>query len=55
MHISILSTDTTPKVERCTSCCKQFHCPLFLKVKPTQLSKLQSHLEAHRKGGILFK
>ncbi|KAG7460432.1 reverse transcriptase [Solea senegalensis] len=55
MHISILSTDTTPKVERCTSCCKRFHCPLFLKVKPTQLSKLQSHLEAHRKGGILFK
>ncbi|XP_058479724.1 uncharacterized protein LOC131455885 [Solea solea] len=55
MHISILTTGTTPKVERCTSCCKQFHCPLFLKVKPTKLSKLQSHLEAHTKGGILFK
>ncbi|KAG7507378.1 prolyl 4-hydroxylase subunit alpha-1-like isoform X1 [Solea senegalensis] len=43
MHISILSTGITPKVERCTSCCKQFHCPLCLKVKPTQLCKLQRH------------
>ncbi len=35
MHISILSLGTTPKVQRCTSCCKQFHCPLCLKFKPT--------------------
>ena len=55
MHISILKSDTTPKVERCKTCCKQFHCPLCLKFKPAKFSKLQSHLEAHTKGGILFK
>ncbi|KAG8004737.1 hypothetical protein GBF38_016612, partial [Nibea albiflora] len=55
MHISIVPAGTTPKVECCTSCCNQFHCPLCLTFKPTKLSKLQTHLEAHRKGGILYK
>ncbi|XP_062394292.1 uncharacterized protein LOC134082533 isoform X2 [Sardina pilchardus] len=55
MHISILSSGTKPTAQCCTSCCSMYHCPLCLKFKPTKLCKLQKHLEAHIRGGILFK
>ncbi|KAM4536415.1 uncharacterized protein PAE49_021033 [Odontesthes bonariensis] len=55
MHVSITTSGTVPKIERCTTCCDQFHCPMCLRFKPTRLSKLQTHFESHKKSGILFK
>ena len=57
MHHSIITCDGKPAVERCTTCCSQFHCPLCPKgmFKPSQPAKLQRHLEVHIKMLLHFK
>ncbi|KAF1389888.1 hypothetical protein PFLUV_G00052200 [Perca fluviatilis] len=55
MHRSIYEEGKGFKVERCTACCKLFHCPLCPKYKPSQRAKLQQHLDVHIKNAIIFK
>ncbi|XP_061570613.1 uncharacterized protein LOC133424181 [Cololabis saira] len=57
MHHSIITCDGKPAVERCTTCCRQFHCPLCPKgmFKPNQPARLQRHLEVHIKNAIAFQ
>ena len=42
-------------VERCTACCKLFHCPLCPKYNPSLPAKLQWHLDVHINYAITFK
>ncbi|XP_030269804.1 uncharacterized protein LOC115580079 isoform X2 [Sparus aurata] len=55
MHHSIYEEGTGLKVERCTACCKLFHCPFCPKYKPSQRAKLQQHLDVHMKNAITYK
>lgn len=55
MHQSIFVIDVKPAVERCTTCCKLYHCPLCPTYKPSPPYRLQRHLEVHIKNAITFK
>ncbi|XP_061584649.1 uncharacterized protein LOC133449507 [Cololabis saira] len=55
MHHSIFPSSEDYKVERCTVCCKLFHCPLCPKYKPSQRGRLHKHLDVHCKNAITFK
>ncbi|KAG9266050.1 early growth response protein 1-like [Astyanax mexicanus] len=46
MHITIQEGRAMPKLERCTTCCKKFHCPFCSSslFNPTKLSKVKTHL-----------
>ncbi|XP_059215744.1 uncharacterized protein LOC131993753 [Centropristis striata] len=57
IHLSVFSLDEIPAVERCTTCCSQFHCPLCPKhlFKPSKPSRVRQHLEVHIKNAITFE
>ncbi|XP_070689024.1 peroxisomal membrane protein 11C isoform X1 [Pempheris klunzingeri] len=55
MHFSIIPASEQIAVDRCTTCCKLYHCPLCPKFKPSPPAKLQQHLEIHMKNAINFK
>ncbi|XP_061573571.1 uncharacterized protein LOC133440346 isoform X2 [Cololabis saira] len=51
MHITIQRGSSLPELQRCRTCCDQYHCPFCQSslFHPTKLSKVKSHLEAHFK------
>ncbi|XP_074530337.1 uncharacterized protein LOC141793487 [Halichoeres trimaculatus] len=54
MHVSIF-TEVRPKVKCCTTCCKQYHCPICPKLKSFPFPKFERHLDVHVKNAIAFK
>ncbi|KAG9261407.1 early growth response protein 1-like [Astyanax mexicanus] len=57
MHITIQEGRAMPKLERCTTCCKKFHCPFCSSslFNPTKLSKVKTHLESHFSRAVFQK
>ncbi|KAJ8349408.1 hypothetical protein SKAU_G00245380 [Synaphobranchus kaupii] len=55
MHHSILQGNSTLQLDRCTTCCKLYHCPLCLTFKPAKLNRLKSHVDVHLKHALTFK
>ncbi|CAL9690179.1 unnamed protein product [Knipowitschia caucasica] len=54
MHKSIIGGENFP-VERCTTCCTFFHCPICPMVKPQKLHKMRIHLKSHLRQAISYK
>ncbi|XP_029943700.1 TRMT1-like protein [Salarias fasciatus] len=55
MHHSIVLSGTQIAANRCTSCCKLYHCPLCPGFKPAKLNRIQSHLKVHISNAISFE
>nr|XP_033944478.1 uncharacterized protein zgc:113210 [Pseudochaenichthys georgianus]XP_033944479.1 uncharacterized protein zgc:113210 [Pseudochaenichthys georgianus] len=57
MHITIREGRSLPHLQRCTTCCKDFHCPLCASnvFHPAKLSKVQAHLESHFNRAVLHE
>ncbi|KAI4823000.1 hypothetical protein KUCAC02_008515 [Chaenocephalus aceratus] len=57
MHITIREGRSLPDLQRCTTCCKDFHCPLCASnvFHPAKLSKVQAHLESHFNRAVLHE
>ncbi|KAM4620077.1 uncharacterized protein ACJ7VT_006802 [Polymixia lowei] len=56
-HITVQRGEEGPALQRCSECCKMFHCP-FCKpsvFRPTVLSKAQKHLRAHKRRAVCHK
>ncbi|KAJ4948554.1 hypothetical protein JOQ06_020087, partial [Pogonophryne albipinna] len=55
MHISIQEGRSLPDLQRCTTCCNDFHCPFYVSglFSPTKHSKVKSHLESHFHRAVL--
>ncbi|XP_065132856.1 uncharacterized protein [Paramisgurnus dabryanus] len=56
-HITIQEGRAIPELQRCTTCCKDFHCPFCSSslFHPTKLSKVKYHLESHFKRAVLHE
>lgn len=57
MHITIQEGSSLPELERCTTCCTDFHCPFCSSVlfHPTKLCKVRIHLENHFNRAVLHE
>ncbi|KAJ8271012.1 hypothetical protein GJAV_G00121770 [Gymnothorax javanicus] len=55
MHVSVFTKNLKPDVKCCTTCCKQYHCPICPKLKSFPLTKFARHLDVHVKNAIAFK
>ncbi|XP_023152047.1 mucin-2-like [Amphiprion ocellaris] len=57
MHITIRKGRSLPQLERCATCCTDFHCPFCSSVlfHPTRLSKVRLHLENHFNRAVLHE
>ncbi|KAJ4941148.1 hypothetical protein JOQ06_027435, partial [Pogonophryne albipinna] len=57
MRISIQEGRSLPDLQRCTTCCNDFHCPFCVSglFSPTKHSKVKSHLESHFHRAVLHE
>ncbi|KAJ4939271.1 hypothetical protein JOQ06_028727 [Pogonophryne albipinna] len=57
MHITIREGRSLPDLQRCTTCCKDIHCPLCASnvFHPAKLNKVQAHLESHFNRAVLHE
>ncbi len=48
-HVTIQKDKKCPQLERCTKCCKNFHCPFCMAsiFKPSRPDKVKLHLKSH--------
>ncbi|XP_034091365.1 uncharacterized protein LOC117558919 [Gymnodraco acuticeps] len=57
MHITIREGRSLPDLQRCTTCCNDFHCPFCVSrlFSPTKHCKVKSHLESHFQRAVLHE
>ncbi|KAF3836622.1 hypothetical protein F7725_029180 [Dissostichus mawsoni] len=57
MHITIQEGRSLPDLQRCTTCCEDFHCPFCASnvFHPAKLSKVKTHLESHFNRAVLHE
>ncbi|XP_029976349.1 uncharacterized protein LOC115409346 [Salarias fasciatus] len=55
MHVSIFLKTSLPQVSCCTTCCKQYHCPICPKLKSFPLPKFDQHMAVHVKNAVDFQ
>uniref|UniRef100_UPI0037E809B3 uncharacterized protein n=1 Tax=Semicossyphus pulcher TaxID=241346 RepID=UPI0037E809B3 len=57
VHITIQQGRSLPELKRCTTCCKNFHCPFCTSTlfHPTKLSKVRAHLDNHFNRAVLHE
>ncbi|XP_044041387.1 zinc finger protein 37-like isoform X2 [Siniperca chuatsi] len=57
MHVTIQEGSSLPELKRCTTCCKDYHCPFCSSTlfHPTKLSKVRTHLESHFNRAVLHE
>ncbi|KAG7274042.1 hypothetical protein CRUP_030764 [Coryphaenoides rupestris] len=57
MHITIQEGRCLPELKKCTTCCKDFHCPFCSAAvfHPAKWSKIRSHLESHFNRAVLHE
>ncbi|XP_034055087.1 uncharacterized protein LOC117534923, partial [Gymnodraco acuticeps] len=57
MHITIREGRSLPDLQRCTTCCEDFHCPFCASnvFQSAKLSKVKAHLESHFNRAVLHE
>ncbi|KAI4795305.1 hypothetical protein KUCAC02_031508 [Chaenocephalus aceratus] len=57
MHITIREGRSLPDLQRCTTCCEDFHCPFCASTvfQSAKLSKVKAHLESHFNRAVLHE
>ncbi|KAL1023834.1 hypothetical protein UPYG_G00046920 [Umbra pygmaea] len=47
LPVTVLKGQTMPPLQRCTSCCKKYHCPFCTAFKPNTKNDVLIHLDTH--------
>ncbi|XP_028310556.1 uncharacterized protein LOC114468079 isoform X2 [Gouania willdenowi] len=57
MHITIQKGRSIPALNRCTTCCDNYHCPFCCSTlfRPQRLSKVMTHVESHFNRAVLHE
>nr|XP_033933765.1 uncharacterized protein LOC117441855 [Pseudochaenichthys georgianus] len=57
MHVTIREGRSLPDLQRCTTCCEDFHCPFCASTvfQSARLSKVKAHLESHFNRAVLHE